>query len=177
MTKGEEIELQPTDIQRRIFLSFCATVLMGVILGAVYLAPRTTWFAPRAVRRAPASGIQAGGVAARSQTALAPVVQLKAIETAPARTDPESVAPAPRSGKPVPGDTYLQMAAVDRGMAEVLVEVLRRRGFQAVVASGPTEDIFRVLVGPIEGAATLARVKADLQTAGFTSFARKHRSQ
>jgi cell division septation protein DedD len=65
------------------------------------------------------------------------------------------------------------MAAVDRGVAEVFVEVLRRKGFQAVIAKGPTEDIFRVLVGPVKDATSLARVKADLQAVGFTSFARK----
>ncbi len=78
-----------------------------------------------------------------------------------------------RSEKSIPGDTYLQIAAVDRGMAQVLVEVLRKKGFQAELAAGPTEDIFRVIVGPAKDADTLARMKADLQAAGFTSFTRK----
>ena len=58
-------------------------------------------------------------------------------------------------------------------MAGVLVEVLSRKGFQAEVASGPTEDIFRVIVGPTKDAAELARIKADLEAAGFTSFTRR----
>jgi cell division septation protein DedD len=58
-------------------------------------------------------------------------------------------------------------------MSEVLVELLRRKGFQAETALGPTEDIFRVMVGPAKDAAELARLKTDLQAAGFTSFARK----
>ena len=78
-----------------------------------------------------------------------------------------------RSEKSIPGNTYLQIAAVDRGMAEILVEVLRRKGFQVELAAGPTEDIFRVIVGPAKDADTLARMKADLQAAGFNSFSRK----
>ena len=58
-------------------------------------------------------------------------------------------------------------------MAEVFGEVLRRKGFQVVIANGPAEGIFRVLVGPVKDASSLARVKADLQAVGFTSFARK----
>ena len=83
------------------------------------------------------------------------------------------MAPASRSGRGIPGDTYLQVAAVDRGMAEVLVEVLHRKGFQAEVAFGATEDVFRVIVGPAKDDAALARTKADLQAAGFTSFVKK----
>jgi cell division protein FtsN len=58
-----------------------------------------------------------------------------------------------------------------------LVEALARYGFHAIVASGPTEDIFRVLVGPFQGAEALAHTQADLQAAGFTSFPRKHRTE
>lgn len=39
--KAEERELEPTVIQRRILLSFCATLLAGVLLCIAYLAGRT----------------------------------------------------------------------------------------------------------------------------------------
>jgi cell division septation protein DedD len=65
------------------------------------------------------------------------------------------------------------VAAVDRGVAEVFVEVLRKKGFQALIANGPNQDTFRVLVGPVKDAAALAGLKADLQAAGFVSFAKK----
>jgi cell division septation protein DedD len=87
--------------------------------------------------------------------------------------EPVPVAPVPDSENRSSGATYLQIAAVDRGMAGVLVEVLHRKGFQAEFTSGPTEDIFRVLVGPAKDAEALARTKVDLQAAGFTSFVRK----
>jgi cell division septation protein DedD len=150
MTRAEESEIGPMLLQRRILLSFCATVLIGVLLCATYLARR-----PRVILR-PA--------APPSQAIPTPATQAQS---------PAPVAAAPPSAKRIPGDTYLQIAAVDRGMAEVLVEVLRRKGFQAEVANGATEDIFRVMVGPAKDAAALARTKADLQAAGFTSFARK----
>ena len=58
-------------------------------------------------------------------------------------------------------------------MSDNFVRVLRKKGFPAVVAKGPTESIFRVLVGPMEDAATLARTQADLQALGYKSFLRK----
>jgi hypothetical protein len=159
MTRVEESEIGPMSVQRRILLSFCAIVLIGVLLSAVSLAGRTTWFAPRA--KTSAFTVSA---APPSQADRAPAPQVK---------EPTPVASVSRSERRISGGAYLQIAAVDRGMAEVLVEVLRRKGFQAEVASGATEDIFRVVVGPAKDAADLARIREDLQAAGFTSFARK----
>jgi cell division septation protein DedD len=184
-TRAEQSEHQPGTAQRRIALSFCATVVVGVLLCAAYLASGATRIAARAVPKS-ALVIQAGGVtsstkpqanlpltALSSQSAAELAAQVDPNGTKPVGQEPTRTASFPRSGRSIQGGTYLQMAAVDRGVAEVFVEVLRRKGFQAVIARGPTEDIFRVLVGPVKDATSLARVKADLQAVGFTSFARK----
>jgi cell division septation protein DedD len=180
ITTAEETDA-PMLVQRRILLSFCATVLIGVILCVVYLARRATSIAPQA--KTPAVSVQAGGAvspvdlrpaAVPSQVTPAPAIQVQSLATKRAVRDPAPVASAvPGSEKRSSGATYLQVAAVDRGMAGVLVEVLHRKGFQAEFTSGPTEDIFRVIVGPAKDADALARTKADLQAAGFTSFVRK----
>ena len=103
------------------------------------------------------------------------VNQIQSCETEPGRNN-QGVTP-PLSERPVRDGSYLQLMALDRGLAEVLVEALRRKGFQALLTSGPTENIFRVLVGPANGDAALARVKADLQAEGFASFVRRYRSE
>jgi len=182
ITTAEETEA-PMLVQRRILLSFCATVLIGVLLCVVYLARRATSIAPQA--KTSAVSVQAANAvspvdlrpaAVPSQKVAAPTTQVASLATKRAGREPAPVASAVSSSeKPNSGDTYtyLQVAAVDRGMAGVLVEVLHRKGFQAEFTSGPTEDIFRVLVGPAKDAEALARTKADLQAAGFTSFVRK----
>jgi cell division septation protein DedD len=184
--RAEQSEPPPGTAQRRIALSFCATVLVGVLLCAAYLASGATRIAARATSKS-ALVIQAGGVVTSStkpqanlplaalspQSAAEPAAQVDPNGTKPVRQEPTPAASFPRPRRSMQGGTYLQMAAVDRGVAEVFGEVLRRKGFQVVIANGPTEGIFRVLVGPVKDASSLARVKADLQAVGFTSFARK----
>jgi sporulation related protein len=175
MASEEESAIGPALVQRRIFLSFCATVLLGVLLCAVYLARRATWLAPRTTTSA-SSARTHGAVSPEPQLKLRPAAPFRAVlplDTKSAAQVPAPAASVSRSGKLSPGDTYLQVAALDRGMSEALVEALRRKGFQAEAASGPTEDIFRVVVGPAKDAAAVARMKQDLQAAGFTSFERK----
>ena len=81
----------------------------------------------------------------------------------------------PAISTPVPGETYLQVLAVARPEAEVLAEVLIKKGFRAVVAPGPNEKLFRVLVGPASDTAQLGRLKGDLELAGFKgAFPKKY---
>ena len=175
MTSAEESEIGPMFAQRRILLWFCATVLTGVLLSTAYLARRA--MAKTSTSAAPVGGAVLPNrhpqrdlqpIALPSQAVPQPAVQVQS--TGLVTPLAEIIA---RSERRTLSDTYLQIAALDRGMSEVLVEVLRRKGFQAEIASGATEDIFRVVVGPVKDAADLARIKAGLQGAGFTSFVRK----
>ena len=84
--------------------------------------------------------------------------------------------PAPRT--PVAavqaGQTFLQVAAVKKPQAEMLVEVLKEKGFRAVSSqSAPGAELYRALVGPLRDAAELARTKADLENAGFKPIVKR----
>jgi cell division septation protein DedD len=63
--------------------------------------------------------------------------------------------------------SYLQVVAVKRQDADHLIEVLRKRGFPALLGESPKEGLFRVLVGPFPDMASLADSKQKLRTAGF----------
>jgi hypothetical protein len=66
-----------------------------------------------------------------------------------------------------PSGTYLQLAATSQREAEILVEILRKKEFKAIVAEIPEKPgLFRVLVGPVTDA-SVNKTKADLQGAGF----------
>jgi len=71
------------------------------------------------------------------------------------------------------GDLYFQISAVDRGMANVTIEYLRRLGFPASATPGDTQGIFRVLVGPLQDPAETAKWKGELMAAGFQPFTRR----
>jgi cell division septation protein DedD len=75
---------------------------------------------------------------------------------------------------PVPGATYVQVGALDPGVAEVYVEVLRRKGFEAFGAPGPNKDTIRVLVGPMPNSNAVNEAREKLAASGFQSFARTY---
>jgi len=81
---------------------------------------------------------------------------------------PPRAARTPPAAVPQPGQTYLQVAAVRKPQAEMLVEVLKEKGFRALTTPvAPGSELYRALVGPLADASDRARVKAQLEKAGF----------
>jgi cell division septation protein DedD len=107
----------------------------------------------------------------------------------------EAVAPAPAAAiepvrreeppraagqmAPAAGQTFLQVAAVSKPEAELIVSVFKKRGISALVApvapGQPEGALWRALVGPFNDAASVAKMRADLQAQGFKEvFIRKY---
>lgn len=122
--------------------------------------------------------VSAAATVARSPVAAKPV---PAAPLPVAKAPGKSVAPAPIipiSNEPVfrdplPGEVFLQMAAVEKGVAGVFAEGLRRMGFPSIVAPGPSERIFRVLIGPVKSEAQMAQIRKSLDAAGLSTFLRR----
>ena len=75
--------------------------------------------------------------------------------------------PAPASSGALSG-TYLQLAAVPKTEADLLVSVLRKKGFGAAAGPGPKDsNLFRVLVGPLSGADAISSTRSSLNDAGM----------
>jgi cell division protein FtsN len=112
----------------------------------------------------------------------APAVEIeKPRETKPAPTaKTEQAPPKPIEIPPVTvtqpsvGQVYLQVLAVAKPEADVLAEVLVKKGFHALVAPGPNDKVYRVLVGPAKDAGDAAKLKGDLVAAGFKPFIKKY---
>lgn len=111
-----------------------------------------------------------------------PAAETRAEETKP---EPQAPAPepepasAPAAAGPQPGQTFLQVAAVKQSEAKVIVDILKAKGYQAMTApvpvnGVPSDTLFRALVGPIRDAAELARLKSNLQAAGFKPHVTKY---
>jgi cell division septation protein DedD len=170
-------------------LLFITFVLLGVFFALGYAMGRNS--APGPVVSLPAAGSDTSAAvvskprAAEGTAAPQPSATTAPAEEQPAATpEPAASAPSPAPAgeaspvatmaDPRPGDTYLQVTAVKRPEAEMLVEVLIRKGFKAALAPAPVEDRFRVLVGPVRTEAEQGKLKTDLENAGFKPIPRRY---
>lgn len=85
----------------------------------------------------------------------------------PAPAPAPAAPPASSADQPPSGQTFLQLAATTQREADIMVDVLRKKGFKSRSVEIPGKaGTFRVLVGPLE-ADSLNKTRADLQGAGF----------
>ncbi len=152
---------------------FVATVILGAFSAVAYLAGKS--FTPKA---APQAAAGAEPVVAQISTPAAVVAQpepiLKVQSAKPEASNPEQAKPeSPLFGDPQNGAMYLQLGAVEKGVAIIMAEGLRKRDFPAFVAPGPNDHIFRVLIGPLDGEG-YKRTKDSVDALGLSAFARKY---
>lgn len=183
-----EVEVMLSDRQL-ILLFLVGVVLLAAFFGMGFMVGKR-WAAP-----APAA-TAAAGRPAEALTKMAENLQKPkpASELAPAESAQAGVPEA--SGKrdvsspatpaaqaetetykviePRRGTVYLQVGAPDWRNAKILLDSLREKGFPSVIAPGPAADVFRVLVGPFEGAEEMASMRLKLKAAGFDPIVRKY---
>lgn len=171
---------------------FIVVILFGVFFTMGYIVGRNS-AAPRvaAANEAPAAAAQGQaqqpaaapaqpaepsapppGDAAAPQQAAAQPAEANPAPAAEAAPTPMVLPPPDKLVEPAPGDVYLQVMAVKRPEAEVVLKTLREKGFRAVLGQGPN-DLLRVLVGPFADRETLTQTKAGLENAGFHPIVRK----
>jgi cell division septation protein DedD len=159
-------------------LTFLALVMIAVCSGASYLAGKVV-----SAREEPAAQ------AIQIEEPPAPVVTPQPtpmIEAtiAPQMGPPPSAPPAapkaaeaPLFANAVPRAIYIQVGAVEKGVATVIAEGLRRHELDAFVAPGPTEKVFRVLIGPFPDAEAYQKAQNIVDRIGLASFARRYQQQ
>lgn len=143
------------------------------VLGKRQLASVTFLFV---VLLAAAAGVAylAGKGTATVKAAAPPPVEAAPVPPPPPAPAPEPQPEPPLFAEPIPGGIYIQIGAVEKGMAELLTEGLRKRGFTSFVAPGPREQIFRVLIGPFRSQEEYRASKASLEGMGLATFARRY---
>ena len=178
-------------------LGFIAFLLLGFVATMAYVAGRvahapaplvgaTPTARPRLQLAAPSAAVKAPSVEIeRKKPAVEQLIVVEAaapdpvVTTKPADPLPGLVPGKAPELKPVApeflaGNTFWQVAATERGMAEVTCEFLARRGLPAVLGDSPSPGIFRVLVGPIRTPDETGRHKVVLDAAGFHPFIKKY---
>jgi len=138
-------------------LLFVAIVVIVTFSAVSYLVGRSV--TPREVSAA----------AAQTAPVAAPIPVVDAT-IAPATTRAEP----PIFADPMPRKTYIQMGAVEKGLAIIFAEGLRRRGLDGFVAPGPNDKLFRVLIGPFADEAVYKRVKNQVDQIGLNTFPRRY---
>lgn len=88
------------------------------------------------------------------------------------KADPKPAAPL--FEEPEKGKVYIQIGAVERGMAMLLTEGLRGHGLDSFLAPGPNDKLFRVLIGPLPDPAAFRQAMVTVNALDLASFARKY---
>ena len=83
--------------------------------------------------------------------------------------------PAPAGFAPQSGQEFLQVAAVARGDANSIADVLRKKGFRAHAVPAPSNpNLYRVIVGPVRDAGDLSATRDALRKTGFRDVIVQH---
>ena len=162
-------------------ITFLALVLVAVCSGASYLAGKAL------ASRASPSGeesIQPAITLEQPPASLpAPMIEAtivppaaKPVQNSPIST-PAPVLEAPLFASPVRDAIYIQVGAVEKGVATVIAEGLRKHALNSFVAPGPTDKTFRVLIGPFPDAEAYQNAQNIVDRIGLASFARRYQPQ
>ena len=148
-------------------LTFLALVVVALCSGASYLTGKA--IAPHEEASAPLIKLEQSS---------APLIEATIVPQAAPPLDPSiPLAEAPLFASPVPQAIYIQVGAVDKGVATILAEGLRKHALDSFVAPGPSDKAFRVLIGPFPDAAAYQKAQAVVDRIGLASFARRYQVQ
>ena len=138
-------------------LLFVSTVLVMICVAAAYMAGKA----------------MSGKVPVPAASPAAAANVVREPDPPPINLNQEPAPEPPLFAEPKNGSVYIQIGAVERGIALVLSEGLRKRGFQSFVGPGPNEKIFRVLIGPLPDPASYMKAKEKVDQLGLSTFARR----
>ena len=124
------------------------------------------------VREKPKSAIDAA-TAAVTKPVVAPAI-LEATRTAQptSRKDSVVVPFARHEAAPRAGERYLQIAAFGPHALDGYLKTLESQGLRPVVAPGPVDNIYRILIGPLPSAAAFEDTKRLIQASGIEPIVR-----
>lgn len=154
-------------------VALLVVVSMAVFSGVSYLVGRS--LGPRPVAPPVQAAVQpapAPPPVAAPAPAPAPVVPPP--EPQPVAAPVAQASTALLFADPVQGAVYIQVGAVEKGVAAVWAEGLRTHGLDAFVGPGPNDKIFRVLVGPLPNPDSYTHAKQILDSIGLNTFGKRY---
>jgi len=204
LAKNDEGEFELILGNRQLLsVFFIVVILLGVFFTMGYIvghnsAPLTAEAAPKtgnpalvvdAPVRSEAPAAETSSAPETTQSSAAQETE-RAVSTEPQKPEPDrepvkpvsskaaviKTAKSTASSRPVTGQAYLQLAATSQHEADIMVDVLQKKGFRAMAAEIEEKPgTYRVLVGPVLDNTT-NKIRADLQASGFPGNAAIRRS-
>ncbi len=173
-------------------LGFLAFLLLGSLTAAAYVAGRAGTASPPVSAATSASALPAPQrrvpekapaatpvkVAEQVSKETPPSVE-KLIVVEPAITPLPAIKPLIRpitvvASAELGGQSFWQVAALDRKMAEDAHAGLAQQNLPVMIAEGPSPEMFRVLVGPLNGPDHTAKIKTALESGEFQPFYKRY---
>ena len=152
---------------------FLVLVVVAVCSGGSYLAGK----AIAATREVPADPeIKIEQPAATPAPMPAPMLEATIVREPAAAPAPKATE-APLFANPNPQAIYIQVGAVDKAVAVILAEGLRKHALDSFVAPGPGTKSFRVLIGPFADAEAYQKARNVVSEIGLDNFARRYQPQ
>lgn len=183
---------QAEALKRRVYIGFAAIMAVGISIAGAYISGRlyagrkgTDTIADSVAKipaQRPASPAQpatpAVPEAAAPQPAPEPSPVVSEHKEAPVVEEPHpSTPPPPRRwtvSNPQPGERYLQLAALGPRATDWYVPELESKGMHPIVAPGPEEKVFRILIGPFPDRVERKRRQEALDAAGIEYIVRAY---
>jgi hypothetical protein len=172
-------------MRQKVFLQFGALVALGLALAGWYVGYRV--FKARAgsppVRAAVVpTPVPVASAATGVKVAPPPAPAIIPI-TKPVAAAPEIARPAKRKdsttqpfkrhdASPHAGEKYLQIAAFGPHALDGFLKRLEGQGLHPVVAPGPVDNIYRILIGPFPNATALEETRSLMKAAGIEPILR-----
>ena len=167
-------------LRKQVFLQFGAIIALGLALTGWYVGFRIFTGRP-ALRPAVPVAPAIQPIVKRAQIAAPPpakpVVTLASpppVEHKPVETDARLQPFRRRDASPRSGERYLQIAAFGPRALDGYLKKLESRGLHPVVAPGPVDNIYRILMGPFPNPAALEETRRSIKASGIEPILRAY---
>jgi cell division septation protein DedD len=168
---NQETSANPAQKQtKRVFIGFAATISIGLAIAGWYVGGRI-FAAERTHPVAVAKAVQSAPVISEPVpvAAIAEPVAIPLEKPKPPAAPPVRVSVDPR-----PGEVYLQLAAMGPRTTDDYIKSLEGKGIHTRIASGPAQDLYRILIGPYTDKAALEKEQQELRAAGIETLVRAY---
>ena len=171
--------------RQQVVRAFTGTMAFGFVLATLYLGVRIV--TSRSTVHTTAPVVKVAAPVAKSVTtpqlmkapapvvkAPAPVVKAPEPATSNIRTQQDSATSTIRHVVPKPGEKYVQVAAFGPKALDSYIRQLEGKGLRPLIAPGPSDGIYRILIGPYTNSETLEQTRRTLQVVGMDSIVRAY---
>jgi hypothetical protein len=140
-------------LRKTVFVGFAGTVTLGLCLAGWYLGGRVFAAEQHVVRMTPTPPPS---------------------DPAPAPAQPVKATAIWNPVDPRPGESYLQLAAMGPLATKDYLQELAAKGVHPSIAPGPTEGIYRIVMGPYPSTTALDQARQALESAGAKPMVRTY---